>query len=44
LKTVEDVIEYVSQHEGGIGFIPEQIENASLRDCKVLKIDSKDKF
>jgi len=43
LRSVEEVIKFVSQHEGGIGFIPEQMK-ASLGECKILRIDLKDDF
>ena len=41
--TAEEVIDYVSKNEGGIGFIPETKAKA-LKNCKVIKLDSKATF
>ena len=38
-NSVEEVIEFVSKKEGGIGFIPES-KFKSLPNCKILKVDS----
>ncbi|MCB0305645.1 MAG: hypothetical protein KDI38_17920 [Calditrichaeota bacterium] len=42
-KTSEEVIEYVSQHDGGMGFIPESMLEG-LEGCKVLKIEGLESF
>ena len=42
-QTAEDVINYVSQKDGGIGFIPESMAQ-SLEGCKILKVQGMDNF
>lgn len=42
-KNPEDVISYVSQRDGGIGFIPESMAK-SLEGCKILKVRGIENF